>query len=114
MSNNNDQQQQEEKLKEICHSRYLHFWQTITKKQEQETKITLYDNIHVQGTILSLDSQTNRLCIKDLKTPTNGLYEKAVLRGVDIKTIEISHSDWHIGTRSTGVEKNFQAISSDI
>ena len=80
------------------HSRYLHFWQTSIK-QEKEAKIELYNNIQVKAKITGMDSQANRFCVQEMETPNSGWYEKAVLRGVDIKTIEILYYDWNIGTR---------------
>ena len=78
--------------------RYLHLLRAAGDDGgSHKAEFRLCGGRRVRGYITSTDSQTYRILVRSLETPS-GLYEKAVLRGGDVDLIEIRGADWASST----------------
>lgn len=79
MNNNND----------LLRSRYLGFWHTVSQRKPQADITFPLSTEPLKGQLIAIDSQSNRIRVDNLNTPTGNL-PHAALRLTDIDTIDFS------------------------
>ena len=77
MNNNND----------LLRSRYLGFWLTVSQHKPQADITFPQSTEPMKGQLIAIDSQSNRIRVDNLHTPTGNL-PHSVLRFTDIDIIE--------------------------
>lgn len=77
MNHNND----------LLRSRYLGFWLTVSQHKPQANITFPHSTESLKGQLIAIDSQSNRIRVDNLNTPTGNLPHTA-LRITDIDTID--------------------------
>lgn len=72
---------------DLLRSRYLGFWLTVSQRKLQAGITFPHSTEPLKGQLIAIDSQSNRIRVDNLNTPTGNLPHTA-LRITDIDTIE--------------------------
>lgn len=73
---------------DLLRSRYLGFWLTVSQRKPQANITFPHSTEPLKGQLIAIDSQSNRIRVDNLNTPTGNLPHTA-LRITDIDTIEV-------------------------